>query len=104
MTAITETVFLSRDNTNNVTIKSDGVAVDFSSVTRFVMTFEGSTVTADTDTTAGIITGSSAGVVTCDFGALALAGLYEAALTVYSAGNPNGLQVTLPGSLYFHFV
>jgi hypothetical protein len=52
---LTEIVYLSHDNTIDLILKADGVAVNLSSVTKMTVTFEGVTLTSTNKSTDPIL-------------------------------------------------
>jgi len=102
-----EIVYNDRDNENIVTFSDQNGAIDFTGYTRMLVRFDGSSVEADTDVTASLITGDSSGNVTFDFGALGVdAGEYPCSFIVFDGSHPNG-QVLVhadENSLSFKFI
>lgn len=94
-----EPLYINRNNVSRIAIREDGQLLDFTAVTRYVLMFEGTTVTVDTDVNANAITGDSNGVVTFDLGGLNLnleAGYVRASLIVYDALHPDGQTLLCP--------
>lgn len=88
---ITELVYLSRDNINELTIAEDGEAVDFSGATRMVLSFDGSGVVVDSLLSNEYINWSADGKVTLKLGDLPIApSKYAATLVVYDVDHDDG--------------
>jgi len=93
---ITETVYLSRDNTIDLLLTSDGSAVDLSSVTRMVLNFDGTLIDSDDYPdafdwdleTTGKVTFALADALAAESVA---AGVYRVRLIVYDATNDDGI-------------
>lgn len=86
-----ETVYKNRDNPNVITFKEDGIEIDFSAATRMVMSFSGSTITADSDVDSSLfdwLLGS--GQVEFNLNGIGISGTVSATLIVYDAGHTNG--------------
>jgi uncharacterized phiE125 gp8 family phage protein len=87
-----EHVYLGKDNAINLTLKSDGVAVDLASVTRMTLTM--GTVTVDSDTSAGAFDWSGGnGSLVLSLGGVSslIEGIYDAELAIYDPSNEEGL-------------
>jgi hypothetical protein len=93
----TEIVYLGRDNTIDLLLKADDVAVDLSSVTKITASF-GSVLVSSTDSAAGAIKWSGAGFDTgeirIDVGAetIPVKTKYSVPIVVYDAVNTNGVH------------
>tara|TARA_R110002167_G_scaffold161416_1_gene357616 strand:- start:57 stop:377 length:321 start_codon:yes stop_codon:yes gene_type:complete len=86
-----EVVHKGFDNPNKITIEEDGAAIDFSAVTRMVLSFEGSTVAADTSIDSALIDWSQGnGVVEFSINDLALCGHHAATLIAFDASHVDG--------------
>lgn len=92
MTTITEKVYQGRDNISLVLFKDSatGIAIDFSTATRYVLTLGVSIVDTDISSTA-IVTTAVDGELQFDLGDLSLPlGMQYATLTVYDPAHSNG--------------
>ncbi len=92
----TEYVYLGRDNSIDLLLKADGVAVDLASVTKITASFKGTLVSSTTPTT-GAIRWSGAGYDTGEIrlflGAQTIpAGKYSVPIIVYDPANTSGVQ------------
>ena len=90
---ITETAYIGRDNTIDIQLLEDGVAVDLSGVTRMTLAFEGAVI-ADSNEDPGVFDWDNGnGVVILKLGGLVglTAGIYHTRLVVYDPINTNGI-------------
>jgi hypothetical protein len=107
--AIIETVFNGRDNPNKVIFYEDGETFDFSGVTRMVLSFDKSSIVADTDVDPALIDWTVGdGLVVFylnDLGVSSTIAL-AATLVAYDTGHPDGQVVVCHkrGILKFQFV
>ena len=88
-----EYVYKLRNNPNVVQFSLNGTPIDFSSVTRMVLKFEKSTtIEADSDVDASLITWDASGNVTFKLWSLAFDDCFSSpsTLVVYDAGHPDG--------------
>jgi hypothetical protein len=91
----TEFVYLGHDNSIDLILKANGVAVSLTSVTRMTLTLGAKLIDSDNGD-ADPIRWNKAGYATGEFrlflGAEVIkVGAYQAALIVYDAMNPNGI-------------
>lgn len=95
----TEKIYVDHDNTVDLILKSDGVAVDLSNATKISISIGGTTFESANKAT-GVITWDQVGYETGEIridignetGLDALAGsTYDAEITVFDASNPNGI-------------
>lgn len=103
---ITEMVFLGRDNENELVIQQDGEAVDFTGITRMVLSFKGSPVVVDSLTSPGI-SWTNDGRVQLRLGELDIApSKYTATLVAYDPIHDDGqvLFHAAQGRMQFWFV
>ena len=93
-TTITEVVYLGYDNTIDLLLEADGVAVDLVNVNRAVLTFGAYTI--DSDVTANIFTWTGLGVtgkMRIKLGGQSIvSGTYKATLVLYDVINTNGIR------------
>lgn len=91
---VTETVFNSRDNRNDLELREDGVIKNIVNTTRVVLDLDGSQI-ADSDVTPGIFDWTSEGVNGRLFMKLGGQGFtpgdYTPRLVLYDATNVNGI-------------
>ena len=91
-----ESLFLSRDNTIDLILKEDGVAVDTSGFTSITLSFDAELVTSSNAATGAIMwnqSGYATGEIRIDAGAETItAGTYDAVLIVRDATNTNGIR------------
>lgn len=86
-----EVVFKDSNNANSFYVKQDGVAMDLSAATRFLLTIPSIPLEIDTDTDATAITGDAAGLVTLDINdASVTEGEYYARLRAFDPQHPIG--------------
>jgi len=98
---VIETLFPDKNNLIEIEMRADGVLIDFTSVTRYLLTMtynrdESVIETVDTDINAGAITGDSVGVIVIDIGLLATSfqkGRYKTRLCIYDPSNVEGLVI-----------
>lgn len=91
-----EVLYLGHDNTIDLLLKADGVAVDLSSVNQITASFN-SKLISSTDAAAGLITwaqdGYDTGEIRIAVGGQAIpAGKYNVPIIVYDAANTNGIH------------
>ena len=92
-----EVVYLGRDNTIDLLLKSDGSVYDLSSATTIEIIFSGSTVNSDNvpgwfDWTSGSLTTGQVNIRLGDAGASIAAGtVYKAELIIYNSSNTSGI-------------
>ncbi len=98
MGTTTLNVYPDRDRPCEITVYSDGAALDLSAVTRMTVEFVESTIVADTDVDPTLIDWSTGdGIVIFNFGALGLPiGRYIATLFEYDIDHPNGQPIIAP--------
>lgn len=91
-----EVIYKGRDNPVTVELKEDGVAMDFSAVTRMTLDIIGSGLTFDTDVNATLIDWSAgSGKVTFNINDEAVAvGSYRGRLVAYDALHTDGQVLT----------
>lgn len=92
---ITELIYLGRDNVNQLTVTDmDEQPVDFSGVTRMVMSFQGSDIIIDSALHPEMIEWNSGGVVTLSLGAAPIKpSKYFATLTTFDPQHDDGQVV-----------
>ena len=92
----TETIYKDRDNPVTSEIKEDGVAMDFSAVTRMTLYLHGSGVTFDTDVAASLINWSiGSGKVQFNINDESIAaGSYRGRLVAYDPTHTDGQVLT----------
>jgi hypothetical protein len=103
---ITEMVFLGHDNENEFLVEQDGQPVDFTGVTRMRLSFDGSEVTADSLTFAGV-SWTNNGRVQLRLGSLAIApSRYMGTLVAYDPVHDDGQVIfhAAQGRVQFWFV
>lgn len=92
MAASTETVYLGYDNTIDLILKADGVAVDLSSVTRITLDFDGTIVDSDVSADAFDWNTGTTGKISLSLGQETISvGTYNVQLVVYDPDNTHGV-------------
>ena len=94
MSMITEFVYNDRDNTNDLLLKADGVAVDLSTVTRMIVEDVDGSFSVDENTSPSAFnrdTGVTGKVIIALGGESITAGKYIVRLIVYDPTNTSGL-------------
>lgn len=91
-------VYPGRDRPSQITVKLNGVAVDFTATTRMLLTFREVATVADTAIDASLIDWTQGGgVIIFKLNGLGLAaGLYTASLFAYDGTHPNGQPIIRP--------
>lgn len=101
-----ETVYQGAENTNTVQFFVSGAAFDFSSVTRMLVTFTESDISADSGVDSTLMDWSTTpGSIIFKFGGLAInPGMYSAEIRIYDSLHPTGqILVDDSGILQFYF-
>jgi len=105
---ITEIVYKNRDNPNSVLVKQNNVALDFSTITRMVLSFGGNNAIADSDVNSDFINWFDNGVVEFNIGGLDIttAAPLSATLIAYDPSHSDGQVITHfeSNELNFRFV
>lgn len=108
MSSLIEIVYQGADNPNTVKFYQDNVLMDFSSVTRMVLTFFGAPNVVDTDISPSDIDWSGgSGVVEFNLNDVGISpGAYSASLKVYDLLHANGQILAHPkgAEIIFRFV
>lgn len=103
---MTEHVYLGRNNTIDLILKSDGVAQDLASVTRIVAVFGDVPVSSEDHENGDItwdIDGYDTGEIRIAAGAAEItAGTYSVAVIVYDPSNTDGIQWTYLDNVQVH--
>lgn len=98
-----ETVHLNRDNPNTIILEQDGELIDFTAVTRMVLSFVDSDVVADTDQDSGLISWNANGEVTFNINDLGMdnGDCFFGTLIAYDPDHLDG-QVLFNGEEFKH--
>jgi hypothetical protein len=93
---LSETVYLGRDNRNDLLLKADGTAQDLSAVTKITAAFGDDLVESDNGASDPIRwdqPGQDTGVIWCSFGGETLTpNHYHVPFVLYDVDNPEGVQ------------
>lgn len=93
MSHIKEVVYTGRDNTVDLILTEDGVAIDHTTLNRVVLKFNGGLSDIDSDVSPTLFDYSAASKLVLKLGASALpVGKHWMRLVVYDPSNPNGVH------------
>jgi hypothetical protein len=91
----TEFIYLGHDNTVDLILKADGVAIDTAAITSMTATFGSTTITSNNKATGPIKwdqAGYDTGEIRLDMGAETIpVGTYDCWINVYDPSNPEGV-------------
>lgn len=90
-------VYNNSDRACQIKVTQDGQLLDFTAITRMVLTFRESSIIADTDSNPDLITWDSEGVIVFSLGHLGLdLGAYTGLLIAYDPAHINGQVISHP--------